>query len=93
MAKKYYQDRKDREDESRGMKKHEEKRDRRSFVTGHDPEIGRDSHAGLPEDKVMAAYPANRSRRGGYLDDSMSGIDEVQMDSDRQVERHMSNQK
>lgn len=69
------------------------RRDRKSFVSGHDPEIGRDSFAGLPEDKVMSAYPPNRARRGGYLDDTMSEIDAIQRDSDHQTERHLSHQK
>lgn len=91
MAKKYHQTRKDREDESRGMKR--AMRDHRNFVTGHDPEIGRDDYAGLPSEKVMAKYPPNRMRRGGYLDDSMSEIDAIQMDSDHVIESHLSHQK
>lgn len=65
----------------------------RSFVTGHDPEIGRNDFAGLPQEKVMSMYPPNRARRGGYLDDTISEIDAIQVDSDHQVERHLSHQK
>jgi len=105
MAKKYYQDREDREHESRGMKKGAKRSDYRRmndydgsmdhhrFVTGHDPDVGRDDHAGLPKETVMSPYPPNRARRGGYLDDSMAEIDAIQVDSDHQVESHLSHQK
>ena len=98
MAKKYHQTRKDRRDESRGMKRyecshHEGEHRHRSFVTGHDPEVGRDDFAGMPKETVMASYPPNRARRGGYLDDTMSEIDAIQVDSDHQVEAHLSHQK
>lgn len=95
--KKYGQDKEDRMHESRGMKKYEDKMGgdsyHKEFVAGHDPMVGRDSFAGMPEDKVMAKYPPNRMRRGGYLDDSMAEIDAIQMDSDHQVEKNLSHQK
>lgn len=102
MAKKYHQTRKDKEDESRGMRRHErahhEREHRkegghRSFVTGQDPEVGRNDFSGLPRDCVMEAYPSNRARRGGYLDDTMEGIDAIQTDSESATDRHLSNQK
>jgi len=93
MAKKYYQTEKDRRDESRGMKKYSGKKMHRDFVTGHDPEVGRSDFAGLPRESVMSAYPPNRARRGGYLDDSISEIDAIQVDSDHQVESQLSHQK
>lgn len=97
MAKKYYQTEKDRRDESRGMKRYERERrhasSHKDFVTGHDPEIGRDDFAGMPRDVVMEKYPPNRARRGGYLDDTISEIDAIQVDSDHQVESKLSHQK
>ena len=104
MAKKYHQTRKDRRDESRGMKRYEERKHgmrtshhesgmHHNFVTGHDPEVGRMDYAGLPRETVMSLYPPNRARRGGYLDDTMSEIDAIQVDSDHQVESHLSHQK
>ena len=92
MARKYAQDSKDRKDESRGMDRYE-KRMKGSFVEGRDPSVGRGSFANMPEEKVMAAYPPNRMRKGGYIDDTMVDIDDLQMDSDRQVSRNISNQK
>lgn len=92
MAQKYYQGSKDRKDESRGMKKHSDDK-HGAFVTGHDPEVGRMDHSGMPKETVMSSYPPNRSRRGGYLDDSMAEIDAIQVDSDHQVERNLSHQK
>lgn len=105
MAKKYYQDREDREHESKGMKRGGRRSYSRKmndddysggherFVTGHEPDIGRDDHAGMPKETVMSPYPPNRARRGGYLDDSMAEIDAIQVDSDHQVESHLSHQK
>jgi hypothetical protein len=69
------------------------KNSKRDFVTGHDPKIGRNDYAGLPQDKVMEEYPKNRMRRGAYLDDSMSEIDAIQVDSEHQVESNLSHQK
>jgi hypothetical protein len=63
------------------------------FITGHDPEVGKNDFAGLPPETMMASYPPNRARRGGYLDDTMSEIDAIQTDSDHQVESHLSHQK
>lgn len=97
MAKKYHQNRKDREDESRGMERYESRRhersERRGFVEGHDPSIGRNDFAGLPRDVVMQEYPRNRMSPGSRLDDTMSEIDAIQSDSERQLERHLSHQK
>lgn len=103
MAKKYAQTRKDRMDESRGMKRrmhnvgrphhHGEEKMHRDFVTGHDPEVGRGDFSGMPTETVMASYPPNRARRGSYLDDTISEIDAIQVDSDHQVESHLSHQK
>lgn len=80
--KKYSQDRKFKMDEYGN-----------NFVTGNDPMVGRDSPAGLPEEKVMKKYPKNRARAGGYLDDSMAEIDAIQLDSQKQRERNLSHQK
>jgi len=101
MVKKYYQGSKDRKDEARGMRKHQEghmhhhdSQDRhRAFVTGHDPGVGRMDHSGMPKETVMSSYPPNRTRHGGYLDDSMAEIDAIQVDSDHQVEKNLSYQK
>ena len=104
MAKKYHQTRKDREHESRGMKKYEKMHQEgdmhhhgadyhKDFVTGHDPEVGRHDFAGMPKETVMSLYPPNKARRGSYLDDSISEIDAIQTDSDYQVESQLSHQK
>lgn len=83
MAKKYYE----------GSKRKESGDGHKAFVTGHDPDVGRMDHSGMPKETVMSSYPPNRSRRGGYLDDSMAEIDAIQVDSDHQVERNISYQK
>lgn len=64
-----------------------------NFVTGHDSMVGRDSHAGLPDQKVMKEYPRNKMMPGSRLDDTMSEIDAIQTDSERQIQRRLSHQK
>ncbi len=102
MAKKYSQNTKDRMDESRGMKNYAAGMNKyaagknkmsRGFITGHQPEVGKGEFANLPQEKMMAPYPSNRARRGGYLDDSMAEIDAIQVDSNYQVESNLSHQK
>lgn len=96
MAKKYHQTREDREHESRGMKRAERRMhgDRGgSFVEGRDPAIGRNDFAGLPRETIMEEYPRNRMMPGSRLDDTMSEIDAIQSDSERQLERYLSHQK
>ncbi len=68
-------------------------KDHRSFVTGHDPDIGRDSHSGMPDEKVMSYYPKSKSMKGGYIDDTMSDIDSVQNQAEKTSYSHMSHQK
>jgi len=85
MAKR--QDRKDREDESRGMRR------AGRFVEGNDPSIGRGEFAGLPKDVKMESYPRVGYGRADYLNDSIEGIDDIVEDSVRQRDRHVSNQK
>ncbi len=85
MGKKYYE---------KGMKKYmKEGRKGSGFVTGHNPGIGRNDHAGLPSEKVMSNYPPNRSMKGGYLDDTISDIDAVQYQGDKVTYSNMSHQK
>ncbi len=63
------------------------------FVTGHDREVGRHSHAGLPDEPVMKLYPKNRMMRGARLDDTRSEIDAIQTDSEEQIAQRLSHQK
>ncbi len=97
MAKKYNQTRKDKMDESKGMKKYYGSEGgsgkNRGFVTGHDPDIGRSDFSGMPKETYMDPYPPNKMRRGAYLDDSMAEIDAIQVDSEKQVESNLSHQK
>lgn len=84
---KYKQDRKDRRDESYGMKRSA------GFVEGHDESIGRNDHAGLPQKLEMREYPKSEYGRSGYIDDSMTDIDDCMEDSKMKRERNLSNQK
>ena len=102
MAKRYHQGRKDREDESRGMKRYYRKErmenseyDRRS-EREEDYGMIREDHeapANLPQHVVHRYYP-----RGGYgpdydIDDTIRGVDDQMMDDDRGLDRHLSPEK
>jgi hypothetical protein len=64
-----------------------------SFVTGHDPHVGRRDFAGMPEDKVMKLFPRAPELRGGHLDDTITGIDEVNTYGESRAEKYRSYQK
>ena len=94
MKKKYAQSYKDRKDEHEAMEKNFRKGMKSdSFVTGNDPMVGRGDYANLPQQVMMKQYPRSPELRGGYLDDSMNGIDEINSYSERQADRFRSYQK
>ena len=94
MAKKYKQDYKDHYDEHMGMERKMKKgSSSRGFVTGNDPSIGRRDHAGLPQEKVMEQYPPCPYGKGGMLNDSMSGIDDVLRSGHNKASENVSYQK
>lgn len=68
------------------------KKDKR-FAEGHDEMIGRGSFANMPQDVIMKEYPKNKGARGGYMDDTITGVDEVIRGSEGKTSRYMSNQK
>jgi len=92
---KYRQDRRDREDESRGMKRYE--RERRERSSGYQRVAGeegmmredRSAMANLPQEKVMRYYPSWKFLNGAYLDDGIGGIDELNDKSVRKASRSM----
>jgi len=63
------------------------------FVSGHDEMVGRDSYAGLPDEKVMKEYPKSPMHNGYYQDDSISGIDMANRESTAKSSSYMSKQK
>lgn len=89
MAKKYYQGRKDRKDESRGMKKAMDKKD---YYAGSDPRRrleyedsmmiseDRNAIANLPQDVKYVLYPMEPYYKNPYLDDTIRGADEQMYD-------------
>lgn len=93
--KKYAQNFKDREDEHEAMERKYEKRSMgsRGFVTGNDPSIGRNDVAGLPKECVQEMYPKSPQWPGDYINDSISGIDQVQKEGEGMRKRYISNQK
>lgn len=48
------------------------------FVEGHDESIGKGSHANMPQDIYMKAYPKAKMGGAVSIDDSMTDIDDVQ---------------
>lgn len=97
MKKKYAQSKKDRAHEREGMEDYFRRGMREagkgSFVTGNDPEVGRRDFAGLPQEKVMKEYPRAPELRGEYIDDSLTGIDEVNSYGEGRAARFRSYQK
>ena len=97
MKKKYAQSKKDRAHESEGMERHFRSgmRDasKGSFVTGNDPSVGRGDYANLPQEKVMREYPRAPTLKGGYLDDSVTGIDEINSYGEGRAAKYRSYQK
>lgn len=46
--------------------------------------------ANLPREVVMKKYPRNRFLDSYYLDDTIRGIDDVNHENERKIERHHS---
>lgn len=65
----------------------------KGFSVGHDEKVGKGSFANLPQDVIMKEYPKNKGARGGYMDDTITGIDSVVRGSEAKASKHMSNQK
>lgn len=88
MAKKYYQGPKDREDESRGMKK----AFRGSLDEGYMGMISEDQKApaNLPQEVVHEYYPKCDYMDSHYLDDTIRGIDDNNRDNIDRIDRHQS---
>lgn len=101
MAKKrYYQTRKDREDESRGMRRYwadkedaNMKHDRYSYedstMIREDPR----APANLPQEVVHRNYPKTAYGYGGNLDDTIRGVDDQIDDDVEEARRHRGMEK
>lgn len=81
--KKYYQNKKDRKDESRGMKKYEETMSKKPYERENKFSFGNDYSApyNMPPAPKMAQYPKVGYDMDGYYPDTLAGID-FQIDSD-----------
>jgi len=88
MKKKYNQGLKDREDESRAMKK--------SFKGGLDSGYmgmlseDHSAPANLPQGVVHEYYPKSEYMDSHYLDDTIKGIDDNNRDNIERVDSHQS---
>jgi len=103
MAEKYYQTRKDRKHESRGMKDYYgnkgekmspryEREHKGSMDSGYMGMLSEDPHApaNLPQEVVHHYYPTGDYLDNYYLDDTIKGIDESIDDSIDRIDRHQS---
>ena len=103
MAGKYYQNKKDRKDERRGMDKYYEKRGekmsprygqehRGSMDSGYMDMLHEDhsAPANLPQEVVNKYYPPCDYVDNYYLDDTSKGIEDNIDDSVRKIEGHQS---
>ena len=85
MAKRYHQSKKDRRDESRGMK--------RAMDEDHPSKhMGHGEFANMPRREIMHPYPKEKYGYSDY-DDTVVGIDEVDTESANKVNSHKSKQK
>ncbi len=94
MPKKYYQDRKDRMDERRGMDRALRTDDYRR-VDGESDTQGmiHEDHseiANLPQEVVYKEYPKMPMGGNYRLDDTIRGVDDNLMDSRETVDRYQS---
>lgn len=88
MPKKYYQDRKDRKDESKGMKKYMAKEsyagyDMRRKQEYQDSMMIKEDHsaiANLPQDVKYVLYPMEPYYNNPHLDDTLRGADRQMRD-------------
>ena len=93
MVKKYSQTRKDRSDESRGMKKYEKgSHSRGRMDSGYMGMISEDhsAPANLPQEVKHEYYPKRGYVDNYYLDDTIKGIDDNSDNSVKKVESHQS---
>jgi len=106
MAKKYHQSKRDRMDESRGMKKrmgdYSHKKNGNSKYKNSDMMYHKDSgmisedhysFANLPQNVMMKEYPRFQYGLDPYLNDTSSGIDNQMYDDMHQMKRHESKSK
>lgn len=94
MAKKYYQGRKDRKDESRGMKKYMSGRESR-MDSQFEGMISEDhgSPANLPQHVVQHRYPRCAYMDAYELDDTIRGLDDTRNYDVRKIENYLSDVK
>lgn len=97
MAKKYHQGRKDREDESRGMKRYwDEHKSAKGPMDSQFYGMISEDHsecANLPQEVVYKKYPKTSYLDAYELDDTIRGLDDTRDDDVRKMERFHSDVK
>lgn len=63
------------------------------FVVGHSPSVGKGDFANMPQDVKMQSYPKSPYYMDSDLNDSMTGIDEVNYKAEVRSRKFLSNQK
>ena len=66
---------------------------KKSFMTGHNPSIGKTNFAGMPDEVMMEQYPEYSNMTTNELDDTLTGIDKVCKHAETKREKYISNQK
>nr|CAB4126338.1 hypothetical protein UFOVP88_12 [uncultured Caudovirales phage] len=65
----------------------------KGFVEGHDVGVGHGDFANLPQGVVMKEYPKPAMAREGMLDDTITGVDEVDRMAGNRRAKYVSHQK
>ena len=91
MAKKYYEGKKDRKDESRGMGRYEKDRMDSSYYGMISED--RSAPANMPQEVVHKYYPKCEYFDSHDLDDSINKIDETRSETVRHMQRNESDVK
>ena len=86
MAKRYYQNKKDRKNESKGMKEYyagKEMRDRMDYDSGMMIREDKGAIANLPQNVMIKAYPSVGGYNNYNVADTIMGIDTQMRDDSR----------
>lgn len=88
--KKYYQSKKDRRDESIGMKEYEA---RKRFEDSGMIREDRNAVANMPQNVIMKDWPQASYGEKSYLDDTIRGIDSQMFDDTSEMRKNKKNEK
>ena len=90
--KKYYQNKKDRKDESRGMREYYAGPEMRYKMEYEGSMMIKEDHsaiANLPQGMKITAYPKPGAYEKSYINDGLSGIDKQMREDSKHAKREM----